>query len=375
MNQQNIRNLTLFDLLARNWQCAASVDDLRFSSDGANVAFACADGTVALATISDPEPPETRIRMSADVGRATIQPRQKEPEPLVTTPRLHDGAPPLAHLRGPDFLVGTSAGSVLHLGGDGQLTDTNVNVGAPIVAIDHAVATGMTAATDGGGVFLSRGPGDLSTFSPADGSEIVAVAFSPAGRHLAVAGAGGLSIWTMDPGAAWLCEFGLPGRPVSLSWNGDGQWLACTLDCGGFLLVDLFNCRAGIVGDFPVPTRSASWSRPTDTLLASGAYRIAAWSMQTPPFDGDNAGALVSGRAGLVVVDSVAAHPTKPLAAAGYANGQIVVAQIGGRDELLVKPSGGGVTVLAWSPDGRHLAAGTTDGAASIITFPPQIFK
>ena len=76
MNQQNVRNLTLFDLLARNWQHPAAVENLRFSADGSTVAFACADGTVALAPISDPEPPETRIRMSADVGRATIRPRQ-----------------------------------------------------------------------------------------------------------------------------------------------------------------------------------------------------------------------------------------------------------------------------------------------------------
>ena len=29
----------------------------------------------------------------------------------------------------------------------------------------------------------------------------------------------------------------------------------------------------------------------------------------------------------------------------------------------------------AWSADGRHLAAGTADGGASLITFPAQMFK
>jgi WD40 repeat protein len=97
--------------------------------------------------------------------------------------------------------------------------------------------------------------------------------------------------------------------------------------------------------------------------------------MATPPLDGDMTGALVSGRAGLVAVESVAAHPARPLVAAGYANGQILLVQIGGRDELLVRPGGSAVTALGWSADGHHLAAIGADGMVSITAFPDRMFK
>jgi WD40 repeat protein len=71
----------------------------------------------------------------------------------------------------------------------------------------------------------------------------------------------------------------------------------------------------------------------------------------------------------------VAAHPEKKLIAAGYANGRITIAQIGARDELVVRPLGSAVTALAWSGDGRHLAIGAVDGTAAIVTFPAQMFK
>lgn len=377
MNQQNVTSLTLFDLLARSWQCAAAIERLRFSSDGSGVAFACADGTVSLAQTDDPEPPQARIRISGDLGQTTIRPREKQAHPLMVSAPVHESAPPLAALQGSDFLVGASSGAVLHLGADGAVTDTGMTIGSPIIAIDHALEGDLTAMTNGAEVFLSRGTGDSLSVAPGSGdTEVVDVAFSPSGRHLAVAGDGGVSVWSLeDAEPVWLCEFEIPGRPVTLSWSDDGQWLACALQRGGFLLAELAGCSSGIVSEFPTLTRSVSWSVPAGALVASGAFRIAAWSTETPPLGSSTNGALVSGRAGLVVVESVAAHPQRPLAAAGYANGQIVVAQIGGRDELLVKPSGGAVTALDWSPDGRHLAAGAADGAASIITFPPQIFK
>ena len=116
--------------------------------------------------------------------------------------------------------------------------------------------------------------------------------------------------------------------------------------------------RADIVAGFPSPVRTVCWSQPANALFASGAFRIAGWSMTAPPFGGETSGALETGRAGLVLVEAVAAHPEKKLIAAGYANGRITIAQIGARDELLVRPLGSAVTALAWSGDGRHLAVG-----------------
>lgn len=71
----------------------------------------------------------------------------------------------------------------------------------------------------------------------------------------------------------------------------------------------------------------------------------------------------------------MAAHPARGLVAAGLANGQVLIAEIGGRDELLLRQGGEAVTALAFSPDGRHLAIGDAGGTLAIATFPPQLFK
>ncbi|WP_442581343.1 WD40 repeat domain-containing protein [Mesorhizobium sp. ASY16-5R] len=368
MNQQAIRNLTLFDLLARSWQRPSAVVGLRFSADGSSVAFVGADGTVAIAAVADQEPPESRIRVSGDLGQTTIRPRDKPPVPLTATAALADTAVPLAIHPDSGFLIGTAEGEVLHLAASGEITGTLLKLDRPVTAVDHHAEADTLAVGSEDGVFLLHG-GELARSG--HGGPAGILAFSPDGRRLASVAGDRLSILDTDAPH----EISFPARAVSAAWSGDGAWLACGLEAGGLALVRTADGRTGIVPGFPSPVRTLCWSRPADALLASGAFRIAGWSMTAPPLDGDTVGALETGRTGLVPVEAVAAHPSKPLVAAGYANGRITVAQIGTRDELVVRSLGGAVTTLAWSGDGRHLAVGVADGTAAIITFPAQMFK
>ncbi|TPM24222.1 WD40 repeat domain-containing protein [Mesorhizobium sp. B2-3-5] len=375
MNQQMMQNLTLFELLARSWRRPSAVAALCFSADDSTVAFTSVDGTVAIAAVADQEPPESRIRVSGDLGQTTIRPREKPPVPLIASAAFGDGDPPLvAYLRS-GFLVGTAAGEAVHLTAGGEVAETLVKIEGPIVAIDHSARTAVTAVSDGHDVFLSRNRGDVARLERNVTSSTHAVAFSPGGRRLACGLGNGLSIWAVEGPASLIRDFSLPARPISIRWSGDGTWLACGLETGGFGLISPADGLTAIVAGFPSPVRAVCWSAPANALLASGAFRIAGWSMTAPPLDGETAGALETGRAGLVLVETVAAHPQKKLVAAGYANGRITVAQIGGRDELVIRSLGSGITALAWSGDGRHLAAGMVDGTAAIITFPVQMFK
>ncbi|RWK40855.1 WD40 repeat domain-containing protein [Mesorhizobium sp.] len=375
MNQHAIQNLTLFDLLARSWRRPSAIADLRFSADGSTVAFTCVDGTVAIAAVADQEPPESRIRVSGDLGQMTIRPREKPPAPLIATAALGDGDVPLASYLSSGFVVGTAAGEAVHLGADGNLMETLVKIDGPVVAVDHNPRTAITAVSNGRDVFLAHGQGDAVPLRLGPTPSTDALAFSPGGRRLAHGLGDGLSIWAVDADAAPIRDVSFSARPVSIRWSGDGTWLACGLEAGGFALVSAVDGRTDIVEGFPSPVRTVCWSLPENAVFASGAFRIAGWSMTAPPLDGDTSGALETGQAGLVPVETVAAHPEKKLIAAGYANGRITIAQIGARDELLVRPLGSAVTALAWSGDGRHLAVGVVDGTAAIVTFPAQMFK
>ncbi|WP_439502804.1 hypothetical protein [Aminobacter ciceronei] len=375
MNQQTMRNLTLFDLLARSWKRPSPIADVCFSVDGSVVAFSGTDGSIAIAPTSDAEPPEKRVRISADLGQTTIKPRKSPPAPIIAATVRAEGDAPVAAYRSSGFVCGGGTGDVLCLSRAGEVENTLFRTeNGPVIAVDHFKKTGITLATDGDHLYLSRGSGNVARYGRGPGSHMEALAISPDGCRVAASFADGLSIWRLENEPAGLQEISLPSRPHSLHWKADGTTLACSLEGGGFAFVDLSGGHVQMIRDFPATVRTLSWSTPADALVASGAFRIAAWSPGAPG-TGNGRTALVTGRPGLVLVEAVAAHPKTGLVAAGYANGQIVIAQIGGRDEMLVRPAGSAVTAMAWSADGNHLALGDADGTTAIITFPHQMFK
>ena len=103
-------------------------------------------------------------------------------------------------------------------------------------------------------------------------------------------------------------------------------------------------------------------------FATSGAFAPLLGSL-TPDGLGDP---VEAGRGGLVVVDRVAASPDRPLLAVGYNNGLVCLNKIGTREEMMLRPPGAAVTVLAWSPDGTHLAFGDAEGEATLVAFPAR---
>lgn len=355
MNQHNARPLTLYDLIARRWDTGAPVAALRFGATTA--AFAGADGALRIAAAPDAEPPDSRVRVTGDLGQITLRPRSQDPAPLMALTGLADAAPPVAAAGG-DFLVGAADGRVLRITPDGEAL-TLLDLSGPVRALDHA--GGVTAAADAETLALQ---GEAIRRLPRPG--VVALAVAPGGVEIAAAGADDLRLI----GAATERGLALSGV-LALAWRGDGRWLAAALGSEGAALVGPALAPVRL-GGFPAPVRSLDWSGPGRAFVAAGAFRIAAWDAAALPATDRP---LVTGQPGLVAVEAVAAHPARPLVAAGYANGQVTIAQAGARDELLLRHEGAPVTCLAFSPDGRHLAIGDAGGEAAIATFPSQMFK
>lgn len=366
MNEQTMPNVTLFDLLARSWQRQAPVHHLCFNEDDTLLAIGSADGALALARLGDNEPPESRLVI--DNGQTMIRPREGKPSPLIST-RIHEGARLSAHRDGA-FLAETRSGELLRVDRSGAIESKILSDKGPLFAFDHCRATGLTAVAVAHRLRLQSG--DTDTIAEIEfGNRKPAIAsISSDGGRIALAGSGSLSVWGVagDPGP--LVEVALPSSPLSLKWSRDGRWLGCGLQAGGLVLLNADTGHHLILGDFPGPVAMLDWSSDANTVLASGAYRIAGWSMDAPP-----PGARSMGRGGFVMVDAVAAHPVKALVAAGYPNGRIAVAPIGSPEELIVRDVGGPITALQWSKDGHHLAVGDALGKVAIVTFPNDIFK
>ena len=375
MDQPNLAPPTLFDLLARQWHRPCAIASLAFNADQSAVAFVGVDGSLAIAAMADPEPPAKRVRTSIETARATIRPREKPVRPAVIVAPVDDRAPPIAAHRHASFAVAGHDGRVLAITPRGQVVPFEARLGERVTAIAGHAATSRTACAAGG---------ELAVFPVDDTAHpqrlrhdlaITALAFSPDGAVLAGAHAAGVCLWRLD-GTAAPRELSFAGDPVGVAWSPDGQWLACPLAEEGFHLLQPADGSGGAVLGYPTPMRSLAWSVPANAIVTAGAYRAAAWSMAHPPLEDATVGALQTGRPGLVVVERVAAHPSRDLIAVGYANGQVGVMRLGQRDELLVRQDGGGaVTALAWSGDGEHLALGTADGLAAVVGFPPHLFK
>lgn len=371
MNQQTIPNITLFDLLARSWQSRAAISQICFNSDDSLLAIASADGALTLARLADNEPPEARIMI--DNGQTTIRPREGRPSPLIKT-RV-EAASRLARYNGGDILVLTGRGELLRLNRSGEIISKPLADKSPIMTFDHCQKTGLTAVVVPGLLRLQFGEGQPTKEITLTEEPVEIAAISPQGDKVALAATGNLIIRNVTGQAEQLQQVALSDRPLTLQWSPDGKWLACGLLSGGFCLIDIISGRTAMLADFPAAVASLAWSVPENAIFAAGAYRIAGWSMETPPLADSTTGALAAGKAGFVSVSSVAAHPLKPLVASGYPNGRIAVVRIGTSEELVVRDAGGPITALQWSADGRYLAAGDALGSASVITFPEQIFK
>jgi WD40 repeat protein len=371
MDTMEAETATLYELLGRHWTVGAPVMNTAFDSAGQAVAFALADGALAIAPLTDVEPPQDRCRVALDEGRTTISPRRK-PVPPLTKVVMSDA---LLHLApfGTSGFIASDRDRLLHVSASG-VTRVTSNHGSPIDLVAPVRTGGVLAASGGSTIFYDCN-GDVGWLQERAGGNASAIAVSRDGRRFAMGADGCLLVRAFGPRPEPAVSYEV-GSVSALSWSPDGSWLAAAIAKAGIVLVRLADARIVRLPNYPAAVASLSWSVDSRLLVTSGAYRIVAWDLSTLVGGNERPASLTTGRAGLVLAERVDTHPERSLVAAGYGDGRVVVSKIGEPDELVVKPAGrGGVQALRWSPDGQHLAFGTSDGDAAIVTFPPHIFK
>lgn len=370
----------LFTLLARQWQLEAEVQACAFARDGASLAYALADGTLALVSMEDPEAAGVRWRMSIEDGRSTISPRAR---PVAAPARVPVGEPPLRLAAfGPSgFLVGASSGRVVQIGADGS---TRVMVEHDSAGVDALASLCEGAAGARAGWVAASG--SVTRYDPEGGTARAmaryegtarVVAPAPDGTRVALGFDARLALIDLpltDPHSAAGEPFETALGPVeALAWSPDGRLLAAGLLDGGVALIDPATRRVLRLPDYPAPVRTLDWSADSRWLVTSGAFRTIVWAVEGSH---DRPKTLETGRSGLVAVEAARLHPHLPLVAAGYENGMIVVMAVGQRDELVIRdPAPGGLRDLSWSGDGEHLAFHAAQGWAGVIDLPAHMFK
>lgn len=199
-------------------------------------------------------------------------------------------------------------------------------------------------------------------------STVSGIAFNAKGKRLAVSHYGGVSLWWVKSAAQQPKRLSWAGSHVALSWSPDGRFImTATQDCElhGWRADDFADMR---MSGYPNKPKSLSWSHNSKFLASSGAEAAVCWDcsgkgpMGSRPLE-INAGTIVT---------QVAFHPRHAILATGHADGSLMLGRLGDQRSLRLETVGpAAIAALAWSPDGRHLAAGAEDGAAAILDFEP----
>jgi hypothetical protein len=349
----------LIELLGGRWSFTAPVAAVVWSRDGCVAAFALGDGAVALARAEWEGGPEARERAA---GGLEVHP-PTVPNPPVSRVLAHQGpCRALVAQPGGGFLSGGEDGRVVRIGFDGS-TDAGTRPAARGIDL-LAAGPGGWAYASGREVVLTGTSRHVLAFP----AEVRALGFDPTGHRLTVAYQDGISICADDGATARRLSFN--GLPLALAWSPGGAWLAVALAGGGVRAWRSDSGAEVVPRGHSGEVRSLGFSADGQLLAVSGAPRVLYWQLDVR--EPGECG-LASSRA---PVTAVAWQPARPLIAAGYASGAILLCHPGKEDVLFIRGAGGGAVLwLAWSPDGSRLAFTTEEGEAGLVLLPEGLFR
>lgn len=200
-------------------------------------------------------------------------------------------------------------------------------------------------------------------------STVTGLALDAKGKRLACAHYNGASLWFTASKSDTPRRLEWKGSHTGIALHPAGEAVVTSMQenaLHGWRLADGQHMR---MSGYPAKCESLSFSRNGKWLASAGADAIVLW----PFFGGGPMGkpprelAQVEG----VICTRVACHPRQDLVLAGFADGSVLLADLGeGRVFTLWAAAGAPVTALAWSASGGLLAVGWESGRAAFGALP-----
>jgi len=272
------------------------------------------------------------------------------------------------------ILASASDGARIVSGGDdGKLVEMRADGEHRVLASDDKkrwidqvalAADGSIAWSAGKVAHVLTKKGDDRTFEAP--STVAGLTFAPKGLRLAVAHYNGATLWFPNAPGTQPQTLEWKGSHLAVTFSPDGRFLITAMQeptLHGWRLTDAQHMR---MSGYSARVRSLSWSADGDFLATSGSEQVILW-----PFDsktgpmGRQPKLLARSEARVVVV---ACHPRQAVAAAGYADGRVLLVRLD--DGALIEARGADgdpASALGWDANGRTLAFGTDGGAAGVL--------
>lgn len=274
------------------------------------------------------------------------------------------------------------AGGILCAAGDGKRLVTGGDDGK-VVALD-ASGEPKTLATDAKRRWvdsvalhadgtLAWSAGKTATVETPKGAKVLDVpstvgglAFLPKGFRLAVAHYNGVSLWF--PNMTGTPEFHeWKGSHLAVTSSPDARFLVTSMHesaLHGWRLVDGKDMR---MTGYPARVKSMSWSGDGKWLATSGADTVIMWPFQSKEGPMGKEPRMIGQMKSLVT--AVACHPRDPILAAGYADGTVLMVRFDDGAEIVVRrATGNAVSALAWGGRGAVLALADEAGEGGLLT-------
>lgn len=192
-------------------------------------------------------------------------------------------------------------------------------------------------------------------------STVSDIQWKPCELVLASAAYGGTTLWEPDQADA-MRHFAWQGSTLALAWSPDGKYLA-TGDQDS--TVHFWITRTGEdlqMWGYPTKVRELAWDRTSRYLATGGSPTVTVWDCSGKRPQGTKPTEL---RAHEDLVRSLAYQRGGPLLASGGADGLIVVWTQ--KSQVAAAKLDAAVTQVAWSPDGRRLAASSEQGVIEVF--------
>ena len=307
--------------------------------------------------------------LTAD-GELVLIPRDRLRDPASwTLVAAHDGGLCLAQDCAPDaFLSGGEDGKLVRTFADGRsetLHEGRRWIDCVASTPDHlAFSTGKQIE-----VRTAEGRETLKVLEHP--STVTGIVFDAKGKRIAASHYNGASMWFVQAKVDTVRPFEWKGSHIAIAIHPGGEALVTSMqenDLHGWRLSDGHNMR---MSGYPKQVKSLAFTRNGRWLATAGADAIILW----PFFGGGPMGKAPAELARLpgLFVSAVCPNPKEDIIAAGYEDGTVVLAEIGGNDQrVLPLCSGqdtkrGKVTSLGFTPQGGSLVFGTEDGILAAI--------
>ncbi|MDR3530928.1 MAG: WD40 repeat domain-containing protein [Rhodopila sp.] len=318
----------------------------RFSRDGRRVGFALGDGTVRLVAVGAP----------GDWASVTV----------------HDGAVLdfASDPAGDGFISGGDDGKLRRVTGDGTVSDV---ASFGMKWVEHVA----TYALDKGKGLIAASAGKIVRLFDQAGqqlkelthpSTVTGLVFDGKGKRIGASHYNGASLWFVAAKTDTPRKLEWKGSHTGIIIHPDGEAVVTAMQenaLHGWKLPDGQHMR---MSGYPAKTERLSFTRNGKWMASSGADAMVLW----PFFGGGPMGKAPLELAGGdgIICTQVACNPKDEIVAGGFADGLVVVADIGSsRIVPVVPPEHGSISTLAWSPNGTQLAVGTETGFAAVIDF------